>query len=211
MPDEFSGPAKEKILALPEVAALNRPDFGSNLPRRLSLCRTFQSMQTCQLDVQVELREESPALLEGAALDEADPVKQLAQKLDACALEDRMDAIVKTEDSPSPGEAPPSATMLTTSPLRTVTPGQKLAACLLEGAARPSQQVRQCAAVLLALPGIMLCSTTYKVRGEQTRNELLCSPVPSYPPLMDRGDSKNHEPAKLRMAVTAGRHGGNTC
>ena len=63
-------------------------------------------MRNGRHDAQVELREESPALLEGAALDEADPVQQLAQKLDACALEDRMDAVIKTEDSCSPGEAP---------------------------------------------------------------------------------------------------------
>ena len=98
-------------------------------------------MLKCQHDAQVELREESPALLEGAALDEGDAVKQLAQKLDACALDDRMDAVIKTEDGPSPGEAPLSATMLTANPLRTVTTGQTLTACLLVGAARLSQRV----------------------------------------------------------------------
>ena len=74
-------------------------------------------MQTCQLDVQVDLGEESPALLEGAALDEADAVAQLAQKLDACALEDRMDAVIKTEDTPPPGEAPLSARSVNGQPL----------------------------------------------------------------------------------------------
>ena len=64
-------------------------------------------MLKCQPSAQVELREDSPAFLQGAALDEADPVQQLAQKLDACALEDRIDATIKTEDTPSPGKAPP--------------------------------------------------------------------------------------------------------
>ena len=52
---------------------------------------------------QVEAREESPVLLEGLPLGEADPVKQLAQKLDACALNDAMgDMPIKSENMTSP-------------------------------------------------------------------------------------------------------------
>ena len=115
-------------------------------------------MQTCQLAVQVDLGEESPALLEGAALDEADAVTQLAQKLDACALEDRMDAVIKTEDTPPPGEAPLSARSVNGQPLPHFdlpASGQMLGACLLSGTACPSQQGRPCAAMLFALQGIL--------------------------------------------------------
>ena len=40
-------------------------------------------------------------LLEGLPLGEADPVKQLAQKLDACAL-DHAIAVIKSENTGSP-------------------------------------------------------------------------------------------------------------
>ena len=43
-------------------------------------------------------------LLEGQPLSEIDPVKQLAQQLDACALDEPMAALIKAEDLPSPGE-----------------------------------------------------------------------------------------------------------
>lgn len=59
-----------------------------------------------QHGTQVEAREESPVLLERLPLGEADPVKQLAQKLDACALNHAMGAaVIKSENmSSSPGE-----------------------------------------------------------------------------------------------------------
>lgn len=43
-------------------------------------------------------------LLEGAPAGDADPVKQLAQKLDACALDDCLGDMVKTEGTPSPSK-----------------------------------------------------------------------------------------------------------
>ena len=113
-------------------------------------------MLKCQLNAQVESREESPALLEGAALDEADPVRQLAQKLDACALDDRMDAVVKTEDTSPPGETPPGARTLAgdlpAAPCGLVSNRPEAGSLPADQAkAAPSPQVRQCAAGLLAL------------------------------------------------------------
>ncbi len=42
-------------------------------------------------------------LLEGLPLSEIDPVKQLAEQLDACALEDPMTALIKAEDTTPSG------------------------------------------------------------------------------------------------------------
>lgn len=44
-------------------------------------------------------------LLESLPLSEIDPVKQLAQQLDACALEDPMTALIKAEETPLSGAA----------------------------------------------------------------------------------------------------------
>ena len=48
--------------------------------------------------------EESPVLLEGLPLGEIDPVKQLTQQLDACALDEPMAALIKTEETTTSGE-----------------------------------------------------------------------------------------------------------
>ncbi len=42
-------------------------------------------------------------LLEGLPLSEIDPVKQLAEQLDACALEDPMTALMKAEETTPSG------------------------------------------------------------------------------------------------------------
>ena len=52
----------------------------------------------------MESREDTPALLEGPPLSEIDPVLQLAQQLNACALDNRMANLIKTEDMPSPSK-----------------------------------------------------------------------------------------------------------
>ena len=158
-------------------------------------------MLKCQLYAQVEVREESPALLEGAALDEADAVKQLAQKLDACALEEHMDAIIKTEDTPSPGEAPPDARMLTGIPLRTVrvpAAGQKLAACLLIGTRRPSQPVKRCAPVLLILIFV----------GNSIVVSCCAALSPPISPLWTLAAPRHRSLRRFVQAASAGRHEG---
>ena len=57
-----------------------------------------------QRPAQVGSGEESPVLLEGPPLSEIDPVKQLAQQLDACALDDPVAVLIKAEDTPPSGE-----------------------------------------------------------------------------------------------------------
>ena len=42
-------------------------------------------------------------LLDSLPLSEIDPVKQLAQQMDACALEDPVTALIKAEDTPLSG------------------------------------------------------------------------------------------------------------
>ena len=42
-------------------------------------------------------------LLKGLPLSEIDPVKQLAEQLDACALEDPMTALIKAENTTPSG------------------------------------------------------------------------------------------------------------
>lgn len=50
----------------------------------------------------MESIEDTPALLEGTPLSEIDPVMQLAQQLNACALDNRMATLIKPENMPSP-------------------------------------------------------------------------------------------------------------
>jgi len=62
----------------------------------------WMSALTSRRHAQVESREDTPALLEGTPLSEIDPVMQLAQQLNACALDNGMATLIKPENMPSP-------------------------------------------------------------------------------------------------------------